>query len=100
MSRHEARAAILAGTAPDGLTVGGLLYLGGCTGLSHIYADASRSYYLRRVQTADGPRWNAGCRHFTTDKALAHWGSPSYPDPARGAAYVAAIRQSLADKPA
>jgi hypothetical protein len=85
---------------PDGLTVGGPLDLHGCTGLPHIYADTARGYYLRRVDTPDGPRWNAGCRHFTTDEALSHWGSWSYADPARGAAYVAAIRRSLADKPA
>jgi hypothetical protein len=85
---------------PDGLTVGGCLDLEVCTGLPHIYADPGRSYHLRRVEAPDGPRWNAGCRHFTTEQALAHWGSPSYPDPSRGAAYVAAIRQSLADKPA
>jgi hypothetical protein len=85
---------------PDGLTVCGSLYLYGCTGLPHIYADTDRDYYLRRVDTPDGPRWNAGCRHFTTDEALSHWGGAGYPAPARGAAYVAAIRQSLADKSA
>jgi hypothetical protein len=121
MSPHEARAAILAGTAPDGLTVSGSLYLrgctvltalpdgltvggslclSGCTGLPFLHDDP-RGYRLHCVKTANrGPLWVAGCRTFTTDEALAHWGGADYPDHARGAAYVAAIRQSLADKPA
>jgi hypothetical protein len=76
---------------PEGLSVGGSsLYLIGCTGLTALMCDA-RGFWLYRVILADGEWFFAGCRKFRRDEAIAHWGSPGYPDPARGAKYVAAI---------
>jgi hypothetical protein len=71
---------------PDGLTVGGLLDLRG-TQITALLNDP-RGYRLDRV----GDHYHAGCRKFTASEALAHWGSPSYPDRARGDAYVAAVK--------
>jgi hypothetical protein len=48
-----------------------------------------RGYSL--VHRAADDRFFAGCRSFTRAEALAHWGSPEYPDPERGAMFVAAI---------
>jgi hypothetical protein len=47
-----------------------------------------RGYALIRI----GDRYFAGCRNFTAAEAIAHWGAPEYPDPQRGAAYVAAVK--------
>jgi hypothetical protein len=58
-----------------------------CPGLAALYHD-SRGYALILI----GDRYFAGCRNFTADEAIAHWGSPEYPDPQRGAAYVAAVK--------
>lgn len=102
----EARRMILAATAPDNLTVGGWLDLSGTaitalpdnltvgdwldlsgTAIRPLYVDF-RGYRLDRA----GRRYISGCRNFTAEQALAHWGSPDYPDRARGDAYCAAIR--------
>jgi hypothetical protein len=80
----------LEGTAitalPDNLSVGEWLYLRG-TGITALYED-DRGYRLDRA----GKRYIAGCRKFTAAEAIAHWGSPEYPTPQRGAAYVAAVK--------
>jgi hypothetical protein len=72
---------------PDNLSVGGWLYLGGCTGLTSLY-ESNHGYRLDRA----GDFYFAGCRRFTADQAIAHWGSPDYPDQKRGAGFVAAVR--------
>ena len=81
----------LEGTAitalPDNLTVGGSLDLR-CTAIIPLYDDHERGYRLNRA----GNHYHAGCRRFTAEQALAHWGSPDYPDRARGDAYCAAIQ--------
>ncbi|MEZ5674316.1 MAG: hypothetical protein R3D81_03415 [Thalassovita sp.] len=84
----------LSGTAitalPDGLSVGGSLDLRG-TAIPVIYRD-ERGYELRCIMCGSEEWWIAGCRKFTSrDDALAHWGSPDYPDQDRGAAFCAAI---------
>lgn len=38
-----------------------------------------------------GDRYIAGCRNFTYEQAIAHWGSDDYPCRERGDAFVAAI---------
>ena len=70
---------------PDNLTVGGSLYLRG-TPIKPLYAD-ERNYRLDRV----GDHYHAGCRRFTAAEAIAHWGSSTYPNKARSAAFVAAV---------
>jgi hypothetical protein len=63
------------------------LALFGCSGLRALYTD-ERNYSLYR----GGSVYIAGCRHFPdAASALAHWGSPNYPDRERGDAYCAAI---------
>ena len=86
-------------TFPDGLTVGGAVYLRN-TPIPIIYVDP-RGYELRRVMCGPQEWWLAGCRRFT-DRAAAieHWGSPDYPDPERGAAFVAAINATPMPEPA
>ena len=85
----------LSGTAiaalPDNLHVGGWLDLDG-TAIAVIFTD-ERRYRLRQVRAGrSGEWWVAGCRVFRSRAdALAHWGSPQYPDPDRGAAFCAAI---------
>jgi hypothetical protein len=74
------------GVTPDNLTVGGGLALS-YTQITALLNDP-RGYRLDRV----GDQYHAGCRRFTASEALAHWGSPSYPDRARGDAYVAAVK--------
>ena len=80
----------LIGTAitalPDNLTVGGWLYLR-YTRIKPLYVDA-RGYRLDRA----GDHYRAGCRRFTAAEAIAHLGASKYPDKARGAAFVAAVR--------
>jgi len=82
------------GVTPDNLTVGGSLYLRG-TAIVPLYVD-HRGYRLDRA----GDRYHAGCRRFTAAGATAHWGSPSYPDRERGAAYVAAVEAEEARRKA
>ena len=72
-------------TLPDNLSVGGSLHLSG-TAITTLYKDP-RGYRLDRA----GDYYHAGCRRFTAAEAVAHWGAPQYPDPERGAAYVAAV---------
>lgn len=74
------------GVTPDNLSVGGLLYLSN-TKIAALYED-ERGYRLDRA----GFHYHAGCRRFTAEEALAHWGSPNYSDKTRGEAYCAAIR--------
>jgi hypothetical protein len=70
---------------PDNLTVGGSIDLSG-TRIKPLYFD-ERNYRLDRA----GDHYHVGCRRFTAAEAIAHWGSPKYPDKARGAAFVAAV---------
>ena len=88
----------LRGTAitalPDGLTVGWWLDLSD-TAIPPLYTDP-RGYRLDRA----GDHYHAGCRRFTAAKAIAHWGSPFYPDRQRGAAYVAAVESEEARRKA
>jgi len=71
---------------PESLTVGGWLDLTD-TQITALLNDP-RGHRLDRA----GTHYHAGCRRFTASEALAHWGSPSYPDRARGDAYVAAVK--------
>ena len=73
------------GVTPDNLTVGGGLYLSH-TAITALYVD-ERGYRLDRA----GDHYHAGCRRFTEAEAIAHWGSDTYPNKARGAAFVAAV---------
>ena len=70
---------------PDNLTVDGWLYLK-CTPIKPLYFD-ERNYRLDRA----GDNYHAGCRRFIAAEAIAHWGASTYPDKARGAAFVAAV---------
>ena len=87
---HVGRRLDLSGTSitalPDNLHVGGVLYLHG-TNIKPLLTD-ERGYRLDRA----GDRYIAGCRNFSAEEALAHWGSETYPDRARGDRYVAAIK--------
>ena len=56
-----------------------------CAAYSGMYKDP-RGYTLIKA----GGLYHAGCRHFTRDQALAHWGS-GYAGDGDGAAYVNAI---------
>ena len=49
------------------------------------------------IQTDAGWRVRVGCRDFSIPEALAHWGSPDYPDAKRGAMYVHAIQWLMAE---
>jgi uncharacterized protein YjbI with pentapeptide repeats len=43
-----------------------------------LYADTWRRYVLYVLpDVEDGPRFIAGCRNFTAEEALAHWGAES-----------------------
>lgn len=48
--------------------------------------------FTHAVNTKDGWRIRAGCRYFSIDEALAHWGDEEYPDKDRGADYVYAVK--------
>jgi hypothetical protein len=58
------------------LTVGGSLYLSGCTGLTNIYRAGldSRGYEFFGARLSNGPRVLAGCRNYSVGEARAHWG--------------------------
>ena len=75
---------------PDNLNLGGGLYPQD-TAIVPLYRDP-RGYRLDRA----GDHYQAECRRFTAAEALAHWGSPDYPNRARGDAYCAAIRREEA----
>jgi hypothetical protein len=78
---------------PDGLSVGGSLYLEG-TDVPVIYRD-ERCYELRRIMCGSDEWWVAGCRLFTSRAAaLAHWGSDDYQVQSRGSAFCEAIRNT------
>lgn len=72
---------------PECLAVGRWLFIDS-TPVKPIYKDTERGFRLDRA----GDHYHAGCRRFTAAEAIAHWGSPDYPDPERGAKYVAAVR--------
>ena len=59
MTPSQARTAILAGTAPDGLEVGGSLDLGGCTGLTALPdgLEVGGSLYLRGCTGLENVTW-------------------------------------------
>ena len=60
---------------PDGLSVGGSLYMRGCTGLDRYCAGTDTcGYAFYGMPMRDGPHVVAGCRNFTGEEALAHWG--------------------------
>ena len=64
--------------------------LSGTIGIKHIGFDP-RGWTLV-MWMRHGKLWcSAGCRSFDKAGALAHWGSPDYPDPNRGQQYVRAI---------
>ncbi len=52
-----------------------------------LYTD-SRGYELLRDHLG---HYHAGCRHFSLDEAIAHWGGSSYPDYDRGQAFLRAV---------
>ena len=70
---------------PDNLTVGGWLYLYG-TAITPLF-EYDRDYRLDRA----GDRYIAGCRNFTAEEAIEHWGGDDYPDKEGGAAFVKAV---------
>ena len=51
-----------------------------------------RNYTLVVWKCQGKPRVKAGCRDFSFEEALAHWGSSDYPDAARGQMYVQMIK--------
>ena len=78
------------GVTPENLSVGRSLDLSE-TAIPVIYTD-DRGYELRKIMVGDAEWFSAGCRLFESRAdALAHWGSPDYPDRERGAAFCAAI---------
>ena len=78
---------------PENLSVGGSLDLSG-TAIPVIYTD-DRGYELRKIMAGEAEWFAAGCRLFKSRAdAMAHWGSPDYPDRERGAAFCAAIRDA------
>jgi hypothetical protein len=79
---------------PDNLTVGGSLYLTGCGAARHLLTD-DRGYELWAARNSTREWFNAGYRSFSREQAIAHWGGADYPDPARGAQFVAAINSYL-----
>ena len=78
---------------PENLSVGRSLDLSR-TAIPVIYTD-DRGYELRKIMAGDAEWFAAGCRLFESRAdAMAHWGSPDYPDRERGAAFCAAIRDA------
>lgn len=59
-----------------------------CPAYQSLYNDP-RGFQLVYV----GGMYHAGCWSFSYDEAIAHWSSPEYEDPKRGAEYVAAIKK-------
>ena len=67
--------------------------LSGAIGFHLLPVQDARGYaFAHAIQTDAGWRVRAGCRDFSITEALAHWGSPDYPDAERGAMYVHAIQ--------
>lgn len=71
---------------PDSIHVGERLYLFGSK-VPPLLKLPDWEYRLDRA----GDRYIAGCRNFTYEQAIAHWGSDDYPCRERGDAFVAAI---------
>ena len=71
----------------------------GCTDAAVYNCAAYKSLLNSRdyAMVVAGGLIHAGCRHFTVEQALTHWGSASYPDLDRGAKYVAAVNKAVAD---
>lgn len=53
--------------------------------------DDGRGYVLRFVAGADGGQYRAGCRRFTLEQALAHWGDPRHGSPRSAAKLFGAV---------
>ena len=72
-----------------GTQLGGA-YLSGARGIMSANFDVRGHTLVLWLQ--DGKvRVTAGCRHFTLEQAMAHWGSKQYPVQARGDLYVKMI---------
>ncbi len=68
--------------------------LGGARGIWYFGFD-ERGYVLI-CWNRNNERWfNAGCRSFSADEALAHWSNPDYPDQKRGQQYVNIIKFAI-----
>ena len=62
--------------------------------MSKIIHIDSRGYCLTRHADCT---YRAGClRHLSREEAIEHWSNPEYPDPERGAGFVAAIERDEA----
>lgn len=79
------------GITPDNHMTATAVYVGGCPGLTALLHD-ERGYALLHING----RFFAGCRNFTRDETLAHWGGDDYPSRHRGAQFVAAINAAVA----
>lgn len=72
---------------------GANLYRANLSGRKPLLADIERNYVLYVLpEVEDGPRFIAGCRNFTRDEAIEHWGEVR-PQPS----YVAAINAYVAN---
>ena len=61
-------------------------------GIIRVTGHDRRGWELFVITWEDGPRIKAGCRWFTLDEALSHWGGDDYPDRERGQRYVDTIK--------
>ena len=72
--------------------------LSGAKGFHLLPVQDPRGFtFPHAIQTDAGWRIRVGCRDFSITDALAHWGSPDYPDAKRGAMYVHAIQWLMAE---
>ncbi len=72
-------------------------YLSGADGIAMLDMSDPREYQPIAVQWADGWRIGSGCRWFTVDDALKHWGPDYNGDRDTGDRYLRAIN-ALQDK--
>ena len=92
LCRADLRRANLNGADLYGANLNSSCFIG-AVGFVLLPVQDNRGYsFVHAVKHGDEWVIKAGCRSFSIDRALEHWGRDAYPDKMRGAMYVNAVK--------
>ena len=92
LSHAKLRGANLNGADLYGAALNSSCFIG-AVGFVLLPVQDNRGYsFVHAVKHGDEWVIKAGCRSFSIDRALEHWGRDAYPDKMRGAMYVNAVK--------
>ena len=92
LSHANLRGANLNGADLYGAVLNSSCFIG-AVGFVLLPVQDNRGYsFVHAVKHGDEWVIKAGCRSFSIDRALEHWGRDAYPDKMRGAMYVNAVK--------